>query len=51
MAIGQERDATNHPRLESFDGAIARFLIFERKVSDDELKRIANHLMRKYNIN
>ena len=51
MAIGQERDATNHPGLESFDGEIARFLIFERNVSDDELKRIADHLLRKYNIN
>ncbi|CAN0308132.1 unnamed protein product, partial [Ectocarpus fasciculatus] len=27
MAIGQERDATNHPGHESFDGEIAQFLI------------------------
>jgi hypothetical protein len=27
MANGQERDATNHPGVESFDGGIARFLI------------------------
>jgi len=30
MAIGTERNATNHPGRESFDGEIARFLIFER---------------------
>ncbi len=37
MAIGQERDATNHPGEESFHGEIARFLIFERPLSDAEL--------------
>ena len=40
MAIGQERDATNHPRAESFDGEIARFLIYERPLSDDEFKMV-----------
>ena len=37
MAIGQERDATNHPGHESFDGEIARFLIFARPLNDGEL--------------
>ena len=36
MAVGQERDATNHPGKESFHGEIARFLIFERPLSDKE---------------
>jgi hypothetical protein len=30
LAIGQERDATNHPGKESFDGELARFLIYDR---------------------
>ncbi|WP_158973652.1 ThuA domain-containing protein [Cellulophaga sp. L1A9] len=51
MVIGQERDATNHPGVESFDGEIARFLIFERPLSDAELKTVVDYLMLKYNIN
>lgn len=50
MAIGQERDATTHPGRESFDGEIGRFLIYERHLSDDEMKTISNHLLKKYNI-
>lgn len=37
MAIGQERDAIQHPGKESFDGAIARLLIWERPLGDEEL--------------
>ncbi|WP_035610800.1 LamG-like jellyroll fold domain-containing protein [Haloferula sp. BvORR071] len=37
MAIGQERDATSHPGVESFDGQIARFLVWERPLTDEEL--------------
>lgn len=37
MAIGQERDAIEHPGKESFDGEIARLLIWERPLSDGEL--------------
>lgn len=51
MTIGQERDATNHPGAESFDGEIARFLIFERPLSNQELKAVSSHLISKYNIN
>lgn len=50
MVIGQERDATNHPGAESFDGEIARFLIFERPLSDDQLKTLSDYLKNKYNI-
>ena len=37
MTIGQERDAIQHPGHESFDGEIARFLIWERPLEDGEL--------------
>ncbi len=37
MVIGQERDAIEHPGHESFDGEIARFLIWERPLDDEEL--------------
>ena len=37
MAIGQERDATNHPGHESFDGEMARLLMWDRPLTDSEL--------------
>ena len=37
MAVGQERDATNHPGKEAFDGEIARLLIWERPLTDAEI--------------
>lgn len=37
MAVGQERDAIQHPGVESFDGQIARFLVWERPLTDQEL--------------
>ncbi len=37
MTIGQERDAIEHPGHESFDGEIARFLIWDRPLVDKEL--------------
>ena len=50
MAIGQERDATNHPGKESFDGEITRFLIYERPLSETELKQTLTHLKKRYSI-
>lgn len=50
LAIGQERDATNHPGAESFDGEIARFLIFERPLSENELLEMRNYLVSFYGI-
>ena len=50
MAVGQERDATNHPGKGSFDGSIARFLIFDRPLSDPELQRVAEHLVERYQV-
>ena len=40
LAIGQERDAIQHPGKESFDGEIARFLLWNRPLSDAELKTV-----------
>ncbi len=50
MAIGQERDAINHPGHESFDGEIARFLIFARPLTDAELEATLISLRSSYGI-
>lgn len=50
LAIGQERDATNHPGRESFDGEIARFLIYERPLTDAELQQTLTRLKKTYTI-
>ncbi|MEI6865752.1 ThuA domain-containing protein [Flavicella sp.] len=50
MVIGQERDAANHPGAESFDGEIARFLIYEKPLSDNEFKKVIDYLTTIYNI-
>ena len=50
LAIGQERDATDHPGKESFDGEITRFLIYERPLSDAELRQTIAHLKETYAI-
>ncbi len=50
LAVGQERDATNHPGKEAFDGEIARFLIYDRPLTDGELKQTLAHLKKTYTI-
>ena len=50
LAIGQERDATNHPGKESFDGEIARFLVYERPLTDGEMKKSLALLKKTYSI-
>lgn len=50
LAIGQERDATNHPGKESFDGELARFLVYERPLTDDEMKQTLVFLKKTYAI-
>ncbi len=50
LAIGTERDATNHPGSESFDGEIARVLIYERPLSDLELTKTIDELVEHYGI-
>jgi|694.fasta_scaffold87593_2 hypothetical protein len=48
LAIGQERDAIEHPGKESFDGEIARFLIWERPLEDAELAKTMQILNKTY---
>ncbi len=48
MAVGQERDAIEHPGKESFDGEIARFLIWERPLDDNELATAMRVLQKTY---
>jgi hypothetical protein len=50
MAIGTERNAINHQGKESFDGEIARLLMFERPLSNEEMLEIRNHLVNVYGI-
>jgi len=48
MAIGQERDAIEHPGKESFDGEIARFLIWEAPLNDKQLAAAMQLLSTEY---
>ncbi len=48
MTIGQERDAIEHPGHESFDGEIARFLIWQRPLSEAELETSVQLLQSSY---
>ena len=48
MAIGQERDATNHPGHESFDGELARLLMWDRPLSKQEFEKTLSSLKKTY---
>lgn len=48
MAIGTERNAINHQGKESFDGELARLLMYETALSDREMKLIYDHLRQLY---
>ncbi|WP_020533179.1 hypothetical protein [Flexithrix dorotheae] len=50
MAIGTERNAINHQGGESFDGELARILIYDRPVSSQEMEAIFNYLKLEYGI-
>lgn len=50
MAVGQERDAIQHPGVESFDGKIARFLVWERPLDDAELAAAFDLLRKSYSL-
>ena len=50
MAIGTERNATNHPGTESFDGEIGRFLIYERPLTNDEMGKTITYFKEEYKI-
>ena len=50
LAIGQERDAVEHPGTESFDGEIARFLIWQRPLDDVEILKMIVTLRQEYHL-
>src|SRR5215217_3535084 len=50
MAIGQERDAIEHPGRESFVGEMARFLIYDRPLTDKEMVKSARQLIDFYGL-
>ncbi|WP_256004320.1 LamG domain-containing protein [Pedobacter deserti] len=50
MAVGQERDAIEHPGRESFVGEMARFMVYDRPLSDEEMIMAAKQLRHYYNI-
>jgi type 1 glutamine amidotransferase len=48
LSVGQERDAVNHPGLESFDGELVRVLIWDRPLNDTDLTNTINSLKLTY---
>jgi hypothetical protein len=50
MAVGQERDAIEHPGRESFVGEMTRFLIYDRPLTDKEMAKSAKQLMGFYGV-
>lgn len=51
LAVGQERDAVEHPGRESFRGEIARLLVWDRPLTDEELADTVAALKTKYGVN
>jgi len=50
MAIGTERNAINHQGGESFDGELARILIYGRPLSDQEMATTFDDLKKTYGL-
>ena len=48
MAIGTERNAINHQGKESFDGELARLLMYETALTSAEMKAVYDHLRSVY---
>lgn len=48
MAIGTERNAINHQGKESFDGELARLLMYETALSQQEMKQVYDYLRATY---
>ena len=48
MAIGTERNAINHQGHESFDGEIARFLIYKGAMNPKERKQSYDYIKQHY---
>jgi hypothetical protein len=49
-AIGQERDAINHPGRESFAGEIARHLIYRGSLGDAEMEAVTGYAQAAYGL-
>ncbi len=50
LVVGQERDAVEHPGKESFDGEIARLLIWQRPLDDAETSVVIHAMCREYHL-
>ncbi|HJM62527.1 MAG: hypothetical protein QF405_05310 [Roseibacillus sp.] len=50
LAVGQERDAIQHPGHESFDGEIARLLIYEGALGEEQLATMFAFLKESYGL-
>ncbi len=50
LSIGQERDAVEHPGKESFEGEMSRILMWDRPLTDDELRTAIDSLVAEYGI-
>lgn len=50
LSIGQERDAIQHPGVESFDGEIARFLLYDRPLNTSEMRAVTDRLNARYRL-
>lgn len=50
LAIGQERDAIEHPGVESFNGEMTRLLLYDRPLTDTEMKKAGKFLSKYYSI-
>ena len=48
MAIGTERNAINHQGSESFDGELARLLMYETALDRTQMKEVHDHLRKTY---
>jgi hypothetical protein len=48
--VGQERDAIQHPGHESFDGEIARLLIYEGALGEEQLATMFAFLKESYGL-
>ena len=48
MAIGTERNAINHQGKESFDGELARLLMYEKALDKKEMQLVYNYLRELY---
>lgn len=50
LSIGQERDAIQHPGVESFNGEIARLLMFDRPLTDKEMEQVSREFKQYYGL-